>query len=111
MQRMVFFVVALFIAMSLSTVHADQKQQRQEVLRYLKSGQEPQVKDAMWATDFLLKIGVFDNGSQRDGFADYVCLVLAEHGMSGQSIRIEIIDYGSVVRGENWKVLGGAECK
>ncbi|MGE4544178.1 MAG: hypothetical protein AB7D06_08715 [Pedobacter sp.] len=110
MYRLVFIAASLLFTVA-AVVHADQSRQQQEVVRYLKSDQEPQVKDALWATDSILKIGVFDNGSQRDGYADYFCLVLAEHGISGQPIRVEIIDYGSVVRGESWKVLGVTRCQ
>lgn len=52
--------------------------------------QEPKVKSAAWSDKGLpiLLVGVADNGSNRDGYAEYICQVLAEHRVYGGVVHI-----------------------
>lgn len=51
---------------------------------------EKRVLDATWSSpsDRILVAAVQDDGSRRDGFAEYLCLVLAEHGVRGGMVFI-----------------------
>ncbi|WP_025322292.1 hypothetical protein [Deferrisoma camini] len=74
---------------------------------------EPKVKDAAWASRSeslpSLIVGVWDDGSSQVGYAQYLCLTLADYGIYGGVVRV--LDYGVFLR-ENGKrkVLGKAWC-
>jgi hypothetical protein len=52
-----------------------------------------------------------DDGSRRDGFADYLCLVLKDAGMpKDKFVVIRIWDAFSLAR-EEFKEIGRSECK
>lgn len=80
-----------------------------EVLSYLKSGAEPNVKDAAWANDRMLKLGMLDNKTPRDGYAQYMCEELASRGIKGVSV--QVIDIALLVRTDKWVKLGEARCR
>ena len=53
---------------------------------------------------------MFDDGSNRDGYAQYLCLILREHGIpSNKLIVIRIWDAAEMAR-ENFNELGKHEC-
>ncbi|WP_239688337.1 hypothetical protein, partial [Mannheimia haemolytica] len=52
---------------------------RNKVKQIFISDEEPKVKDATWTAPFIFKVGVFDDGTKRDGYAEYVCQVLYDH--------------------------------
>ena len=54
---------------------------------------------------------VRDDGSRRDGYADYLCLVLKDSGMpKGKFVLIKIWDAYSMTDGK-FKEIGRSECK
>lgn len=56
-------------------------------------------------------VSVRDDGSRRDGYADYLCLVLKDSGMpKGKFIVIKIWDAYSMAAGK-FKEIGRSECK
>lgn len=67
---------------------------------------EEKVFDASWQDTSIpsLNARLFDDGSRRNGYAGYLCMLIAEHGINGGAVRI--ID---VVRPDN--VLGQSVCK
>lgn len=81
---------------------------KQAVLNYLKSGQEPGVKDAMWSTDYVLKLGMLNNGSNRDGFASYMCQELADRGI--RNVTVHVIDIAKLTMTGKWVKMGEANC-
>lgn len=68
---------------------------------------EEKVFDASWEDLSLptLEARLFDDGSQRNGYAGYLCMILSEHGINGGVVRV--IDVVS----QNRRVLGKARCK
>jgi hypothetical protein len=51
-----------------------------------------------------------DDGSRRDGFAEYLCLVLHEHGMpKGDLVVIHIWDAAALARNE-MREIGKFDC-
>lgn len=83
--------------------------QRQELVNYLKSDQEPSIKDAMFDTDKQLKIAVDDDGTSRDGFAEYVCTTIDER-FDSKGYMVTVYDANKIMQGE-WKRLGQHLCK
>lgn len=71
---------------------------------------EPLVKDASldeWGT---LLVGVIDDGTRRDGFAEYLCLAIADHPSKPTAPKIvRVMDATASLRGE-WRELGKAFC-
>lgn len=62
-------------------------------------------------TSGVLSVGVFDDGSKRDGYAMYVCELLREHAPDKREILIKIVDAPKLtVRGE-FQELGRFVCK
>ena len=85
------------------------EQQRQELVDYLKSDQEPTIKDAMFDTDKQLKVSVVDDGSNRNGFAEYVCSAINER-FDSDGYMVTVYDAKKIVQGK-WDRLGQAMCK
>ncbi len=68
---------------------------------------EEVVFDAAWKdrTVPVMYVRIFDNGTRRDGYAGYICMVISESGINGG--RVSLID----VVGSEEKELGSARCK
>lgn len=82
---------------------------REKALAYFKS-KEPKVKDAIFTQPSVFKVGVLDDGSRRDGYAQYVCSKLEDFGLKGQVSMVKVIDIALLNRTGEWKDLGEAEC-
>ena len=72
---------------------------------------EKKIKDVSWGSDKTLRIGVFDDGSDRSGYAEYVCLVLADNGLKENKTYVKIIDIAKVVQKGEFVTLGETFCK
>ncbi len=59
-------------------------------------------------TDSNLYVGLFDDRSRRDGFADYICPVTGDHGMSPRLVKI--IDIVKLVSTGKFVEIGKARC-
>jgi hypothetical protein len=68
---------------------------------------EEKVFDASWQDTELpiLVARMFDDGSRRNGYAGYLCMLLSEHGINGGVVRV--VD----VVGKEMRELGRASCK
>ena len=85
--------------------------QRQTITDYFLSDSEPTVLDATWTDDKIFKIGVKDDGSNRDGFADYACSEINNNlGGKDQGVWVQIIDYNKLMKTKDWVKLGEAHC-
>lgn len=85
--------------------------QRQEITDYFLSDEEPTVLDATWTDDKIFKIGVKDDGSNRDGFADYACGEINDNlGGKEQGVWVQVIDYNKLMKTKEWVKLGEAHC-
>jgi|26BtaG_2_1085354.scaffolds.fasta_scaffold02703_5 protein involved in sex pheromone biosynthesis len=85
--------------------------QRQEITDYFLSEEEPTVLDATWTDDKIFKIGVKDDGSRRDGFAQYACEEINnQFDAKEQSVWVQIVDYDKLMKTKEWVKLGEAHC-
>lgn len=80
------------------------------VLSHFKSGKEPTAKDAIWATPYSFKVGVIDNKSNRDGYAQYVCKVIGDHIKDTSLITVRVIDIAALKRSKEWRTIGEHQC-
>lgn len=69
---------------------------------------ETQIKDGVWASDSSLWVAVLDNGTNRNGYAAYVCGVVRAHGLREFTVRVQ--DAAALLRDE-LVTLGSHFCK
>lgn len=77
--------------------------------------QEPNVVDLIYQPDAPVQwqIGVFDDGSSRIGYANYICELLALHDVLEPDTHVRIVDIVKVNSGENFRSasLGHIRCR
>ncbi len=83
---------------------------KEDAESYFKSDKEPKVKDAKWTSDTLFKVGVLDDGTRRDGYAQYVCSVLKDD-FKISKVDVHVIDIAKLAATGEWVKLGEAVCK
>lgn len=88
---------------------ADNLAAREAVLAIFKSENEPTARSAAWASTKLFKISVNDDGSSRNGYAQYACEVIRQLQLS-RGYSVEIVDAASVAEDRQLVVLGKADC-
>ena len=76
---------------------------------------EPKIIDLVYDPEMVVDwtIGVKDDGTPRFGYAEYVCLVLREHGVVDSSTSVRIIDYAKFMMngGDSHDAsLGSVDC-
>lgn len=81
-----------------------------EVTAYFKGGEEKSVLDAVWTSSSMFKVGRYDTGSSQNGYAQYVCEVLREYGVSAGN-SVQVIDIVKLSRDSKWVKLGEARCR
>lgn len=81
------------------------------VQRYFQGGDEPSVKDAVWTAHDIFKVGMISNGSDRSGYASYVCEVLNDYGFKGSKVWVQVIDITKLVNQNDWVKMGEAHCQ
>jgi len=84
--------------------------QHEAVLREVR-GSGKTVKDALWTQPTILKLGVLDDGTVRDGLALHACEVIASQGMKSRGIWVQVIDVAKLKRTGKWVKLGEARCQ
>lgn len=84
--------------------------QHDKVQKYFQSGAEKTTKDAIWTAKNIFKVGVLDDNSNRDGYAQYVCEVLNDHGFKGKKVSVQVIDIVKLSKNGAWVKLGEAQC-
>jgi hypothetical protein len=106
--------LALGAAFSLVTIQANSKTystQHEQVKQRFQSNEEKTAKDAIWTARDIFKVGVIDDGSRRDGYADYVCQVLYDYGFKSQKVWVQVIDIVQLSRNGKWVKLGESRCQ
>lgn len=108
------FVISAFLAsfiLSNNSLAYTATENQIAVEDYFKSDEEPKVLDALWTDESVFKVGVLDDGTGRDGYAQYVCLVLNKKGFKGKNVLVRVIDLPKLIETDQWVNLGTAFCK
>ena len=84
--------------------------QHEKVKTQFVGDEEPTAKDALWSAEDVFKVGVLDNGQNRDGYAGYVCQVLVDKGFKGRGVLVRVIDIKKLALTGEWVNLGTALC-
>ena len=85
--------------------------QKQQIVAHFQSNKEPKAKDAVWTSNDMFKVGMINDGTSRNGYANYVCETLYDFGFKGQRIRVQIVDIIKLTKNNKWVKLGEARCK
>ena len=98
-----------WVVLSLTLSHAANAQM-DEALAEIRS--EPKVQGVHYDdTIGVLSVGVFDDGSSRDGYAMYLCELVRVHKPDKREVLIKIVDAPKLtVRGE-FQELGRFVCR
>ncbi len=72
---------------------------------------EKSVFEAVWFNQNYLRATRYNTGTPQDGFAQYLCQVIADTGYKGRPVTLEIIDVVKLVRQKKWDVIGSATCR
>ena len=102
---MVKIVLSLSLLLtSITAMSAPSESQFELALSEIKA--EEVVFDASWSKGVppLLIARVFDNGSPRNGYAGYLCMIMAEHAIN--AVIVSVVDVVSKDHDE----LGRADC-
>jgi competence protein ComGC len=109
----IVIVIFLLINSTSLTKHSGikhiSKSIQQQTTGYFISDYEPTTKDALWTQDGVFKVGVLNDGTSRDGYAQYVCEVLRSDFGIDSKVLIRVIDVMQV-QNSNWVNLGSAYC-
>jgi hypothetical protein len=92
-----------------SNTNAQSEEQPKTILELVKS--EPKVKDAVITDADVLYVGVLDDGTRRNGYAEYLCQLLKDNNSSID--RVKVVRFNShndpnkdnaygVLLGESW---------
>ncbi len=98
------------LALTQISAFAEVTANQKKMAAYFTGKSEPTTKDAVWTSDQMFKVGVIDNGTNRDGYALYVCGVLNEYNMGGKYIQVQVIDIVKLKRQKKWVKLGKQRC-
>lgn len=75
---------------------------------------EPKIKDLLFQPDQAVQwqIGVLDDGTNRVGYARYVCEVLKDHGALQPNSHVRIVDIAKISGGVGFRdaALGHVAC-
>jgi hypothetical protein len=107
-----FFGFIIFASYSNNppNVKKDLTQARELIKNQFNSDQEPTAIEAIWARDTIFKVGVIDDGTKRDGYAQSVCGALYEAGFKGERIMVSVIDIAKLKRDKEWIEIGRSLC-
>lgn len=108
-MRLLTIVLITSLSIPFTASAAPNPAQKAFVTYLVKSGSEPKVKDATWATDRNLYVGVIDDKTRRDGFAEYICSVAGDHGVTPELVKV--IDIMKLVKTGKFVELGKTYCQ
>lgn len=117
-----FVVIFIGMAATLYAVRFEGSQDReskdklyspahQAVLSHFKSGEEKKVIDAVWTSDDIFKIGMVNDGTSHNGYAEYACNIMYDNGFRGKEVWVQIVDIGVLNRSGKWVKIGEAHCR
>jgi len=108
-------ILIIFLAVILTTpvlIHAESLGPKYDkIITFFQGKTEPSALDAIWDSKTSFKIGVIDDGSNWEEYANYACEILYNEGLKGQDIEVKIIDIQQLAYKKRWVTLGHATCK
>jgi hypothetical protein len=111
LSSLTFILLVTSILLSMPAVSETYSAKHEEVKMLFQSNEEKTAKDAIWTADNIFKVGVIDDGTRRDGYAQYVCSVLNDYGFQGNNVWVQVIDIIKLTKNSKWIKLGESHCK
>ncbi|WP_151792027.1 hypothetical protein [Acinetobacter soli] len=115
MNKLMITIVCAFLLLGCSN-SKDKKMdeyiesKHQKIVEYIKEN-EITVKDVVWSNTKTLSVGVIDDGTNRDGYAQYICEIVSSGGLSGFNIMVKVIDIQKLKQTDKWVTIGKSNCK
>jgi hypothetical protein len=86
----------------------------QKALAALKA--EPKIKDVLYQPNTAVRwsVGVFDDGTSRNGYAEYLCMLLKENGVPSKGTVVRVVDIAKIAQGgvpSSETSLGSMNCE
>jgi hypothetical protein len=108
-QGMIKILCALVIVLTTTSVSfAANEAWRQKSISLIKN--EPKVRDAIWSAPGSLWVSVNDDGTRRDGYAEYIWLLTRDAGRPGNaSFIVTIMDHKAMLQ-QSIRKLGTSPC-
>ena len=88
--------------------------EQKRMVKLFQSNEEPSVRDALWINETgFFKVGMYDDGTNRNGFAEYVCLTLHSEScyFRENDVWVQVIDIVKLLRDDDWVKLGEYRCR
>lgn len=104
-------ILSLFLYATTATGAETYSSNHEKVQKLFQSNQEKTAKDAVWTARNIFKVGVINDGTSRNAYAQYVCSVLDDYGFKGKDVWVQIIDIIKLTNNGKWIKLGEAHCK
>jgi len=79
----------------------------EKAIRDLLSKEE-KIKEVLLKDTGFIYVGVYSDGTNRDGYAQYLCALLQPHILNAS---IKVVDYKDVVQKKGFTEIGVAKCK
>jgi hypothetical protein len=111
-MKKVFIIFFAVILTSPVLIYAESFGQKYDkIVTFFQGETEPAALDAIWDSKTSFKIGVIDDGSNWDNYANHTCEILDNEDFKGQKIEVKIIDIQKLAHKKKWVTLGHAICK
>jgi len=80
-----------------------------ELITLFESDEEPTTLQADWISESIFVVGVMNDNTKRNGYAQYVCTVLNEHGFN--NINVQVVDATKMIDENELAIIGYARCE
>jgi len=111
MKILLIIILAITLTTPVLTYAKSFGPQYDKIVSFFQGETEPRALDATWDSETVFKIGVIDNGTSRDSYANYACGILYNEGFRGKGVEVKIIDIEKLAYKKKWVTLGTASCE
>ncbi|PLX96607.1 MAG: hypothetical protein C0622_14590 [Desulfuromonas sp.] len=111
MKKVILILLCLSLAVPALAAVESYGEKYDKVVEIFQSLDEEDALDAIWDSETLLKIGVFDHDKDYTNYASHACDVIKEQELEDKEIMVQVIDLSQLIQAEEWKVLGEAVCR
>jgi hypothetical protein len=111
MKKLIIILLAATLALPAFVSAKSLGEKYDKIVTFFQGDTEPTALDATWDSKTLFKIGMIDDGVNKDDYAKYACGILYNEGLRGQGIEVRIIDIQKLAYKKKWVVLGKAMCE
>jgi len=119
MRALIFMVVGIFIIYLLFTPEVtpqgkplvtttNENNKLLELITLFESDDEPTTLQADWISESIFVVGIMNDNTKRNGYAQYVCTTLHEHGFN--NVNVQVVDATKMIDENELAIIGYARC-